>query len=211
MQPRTRWFRRHICKDEARAGLPCWSAVLVCRAGLPCCCGFLCSCGVCRAGLPCSSAVLVCRGAVVCYALRSAVLIRHAGPPCCCGLLCFCGLPCWPVVLVCRAGLPCWSAVLVCRAGLPCWCAVLVCPRANAGTPRHTCAAYQQQSILHKPSGQKRRFPFLSGQVFSPTNNEVEEGRRITMLRMSRAKRGFFPERAWAQGSLLVGFPPVLT
>ena len=37
--------------------------------------------------------------------------------------------------------------------------------RTPARTLRHTCAADQQQSILHKPSGQKRRFPFLSGQV----------------------------------------------
>ena len=37
--------------------------------------------------------------------------------------------------------------------------------RTPARTLRHTCAADQQQSILHTPSGQKRRFPFLSGQV----------------------------------------------
>ena len=37
--------------------------------------------------------------------------------------------------------------------------------RTPTRAPRHTCAADQQQSILHMLGGLKRRFPFLSGQV----------------------------------------------
>ena len=43
--------------QQPSAGLPCWSAALVCRAGLPCWSAVL----VCRAALPCRHAVLDCR------------------------------------------------------------------------------------------------------------------------------------------------------
>ena len=37
--------------------------------------------------------------------------------------------------------------------------------------------ADQQQSILHTPSGQKRRFPFLSGQVLA--GSLADDGKRL--------------------------------
>ena len=36
----------------------------------------------------------------------------------------------------------------------------------------------------------------MGRRIFSAIKNEVEEGRRITILRMSRAKRGFLSSRS---------------
>ena len=120
-----RWFRSHLCQDEVRAGLPCW-------------CGFLCSCGVCRPGLPCSSAVVLWSAMPCGLPCLSAMLVRHVAVVCYASVVCRAGLSCWSAVLVCRAGLPCWSAVLVCRAGVPCWSAHAQTQARHDTLARHT-------------------------------------------------------------------------